>query len=221
MNNKDYIPGSGRKFLVWVKILFANVEQNAAAWNIDPTTFTQILTKIATFETALEKAEDPNHGKADVKAKNDARNDLEKDVRKFVKEHLAFNSLISDEERERIGLPVYKTGRTPSPVEKNAPDCEVDTSVVGRLTIHFFESGGNRKKGKPAGQHGVEIAWVISDTQPARWNELTNSNIDTNSPFTLVFENDQRGKTVYFALRWENTRGEKGPWSSIMSAIIP
>jgi hypothetical protein len=31
----------------------------------------------------------------------------------------------------------------------------------------------------------------------------------------------QRGKTVYFALRWENTRGEKGPWSEIMSAIIP
>jgi hypothetical protein len=36
-----------------------------------------------------------------------------------------------------------------------------------------------------------------------------------------VFENDQRGKTVYFALRWENTRGEKGPWSAIQIAIIP
>ncbi|MDR2362267.1 MAG: hypothetical protein LBD91_06005 [Prevotellaceae bacterium] len=29
------------------------------------------------------------------------------------------------------------------------------------------------------------------------------------------------GKTVYFALRWENTRGEKGPWSDIMSATVP
>jgi hypothetical protein len=67
----------------------------------------------------------------------------------------------------------------------------------------------------------VEIAWALSDTPVTRWNELTHSNVDTNSPFTLVFENDQCGKTIYFAIRWENTRGEKGPWSEITSAIIP
>jgi hypothetical protein len=67
----------------------------------------------------------------------------------------------------------------------------------------------------------VEIGWTQSDTPITRWDELTHSNVDTNSPFTLSFENDQRGKTVYFALRWENTRGEKGPWSGIASAIIP
>lgn len=43
-----------------------------------------------------------------------------------------------------------------------------------------------------------------------------------NSPaHTLTFDENQRGKTVYFALRWENTRGEKGPWSQIVSSIIP
>jgi hypothetical protein len=32
---------------------------------------------------------------------------------------------------------------------------------------------------------------------------------------------EDRGKKLYFALRWENTRGEKGPWSEIHSTIIP
>jgi len=28
------------------------------------------------------------------------------------------------------------------------------------------------------------------------------------------------GKTAYYALRWENTRGETGPWSDVVSATI-
>jgi hypothetical protein len=44
---------------------------------------------------------------------------------------------------------------------------------------------------------------------------------DTRSPYTFRFEENQRGQTVFFCLRWENTTGQKGPWSEIVSAIIP
>jgi len=30
----------------------------------------------------------------------------------------------------------------------------------------------------------------------------------------------QAGKTVYYWLRWVNTRGEAGPWSSVASAMV-
>ncbi|MDR2692356.1 MAG: hypothetical protein LBB73_08750, partial [Dysgonamonadaceae bacterium] len=90
-----------------------------------------------------------------------------------------------------------------------------------RLTFRFYEKEGDHKRAKPEGQHGAEIAWIISDEAPAKWIELANSSFDTRSPFTLKFENDRRGKSVFFALRWENTRGEKGPWSPITQAIIP
>jgi hypothetical protein len=43
----------------------------------------------------------------------------------------------------------------------------------------------------------------------------------TRSPYVFTFDENMRGKTVYFCLRWENTRGQKGPWSAIYSAIIP
>jgi hypothetical protein len=38
---------------------------------------------------------------------------------------------------------------------------------------------------------------------------------------TLAFEGHDRGKTLYYALRWENTRGEKGPFSPIAAVIVP
>jgi hypothetical protein len=106
-----------------------------------------------------------------------------------------------------------------------------NSNFIPRREVVFFDwqgvlmtglaSRARRKKGKPAGQHGVEVAWLISSTPPARWDELIHSTVDTRSPFRISFENDQRGKTVYFALRWENTRGERGRWSDIMVAIIP
>ncbi|MDR0728658.1 MAG: hypothetical protein LBF19_00825, partial [Prevotellaceae bacterium] len=80
---------------------------------------------------------------------------------------------------------------------------------------------GSAGRAKPAGVHGAEIAWAILDTPPDDWGALTHSSFDTHTPFRLSFPGDDRGKTLYFALRWENTTGEKGLWSDIQSVIIP
>jgi hypothetical protein len=135
---------------------------------------------------------------------------------------LKSSPLVTAADLEAMGLPArHSGGGTPAPIATEPPDSDVDTSVIGRLGINFFKKGHGHKKGKPAGQHGAEIRWMISDTPPTRWDDLLHSDIDTHTPFTLEFENDQRGKTVYFALRWENTAGKKGPWSEIRSAMIP
>jgi hypothetical protein len=69
--------------------------------------------------------------------------------------------------------------------------------------------------------HGVEVRWALLGIAPLSVDELIHSSFDTHSPFTLDFSENDRGKTVWFCLRWENTTGEKGPWSEMMSAIIP
>jgi hypothetical protein len=61
----------------------------------------------------------------------------------------------------------------------------------------------------------------VIDTPPTGVAALVNSSFDTRTPFTLEFDDAERGHTVYFCLRWENTRGEKGPWGEIVSAIVP
>ena len=174
------------------------------------------------FQNKYYVAENPaTRTSAAVLAKNEARTAYEKALRQIIKAYITYNPAVSDEDRKLMALPIHKPGRTPSPKADKSPDVDTDTSVPGRVTIHFFDKDSGHKKSKPAGQHGSEIAWIISDTPPTRWDELLHSNIDTNSPFTLIFENDQRGKNLYFALRWENTRGEKGPWTEIQNAIIP
>jgi hypothetical protein len=142
--------------------------------------------------------------------------------RKLYTGFLKDSPLVTDDDLVAMGLPKRPSGeRHPSPVAAKAPDCDTDTSVPGQVSFHYYEKEGGHKRAKPAGQHGVELAWTIGDTLPARWDELTHSSFDTRTPLTLPFENDQRGRTLYYALRWENTRGEKGTWSVIASVIIP
>ncbi|MDR1584168.1 MAG: hypothetical protein LBS55_13105 [Prevotellaceae bacterium] len=222
MLNKDFIPKKDRDFLSWAINFLKYLLSILARITFPNDVYLELVTLRDDFAQKFETAEEPaTRTKLTVQAKKTARKTLEKRLRQAVKEYLTFNHAVTDEDRDGLGLPIYKDKRTPAPVATKAPDFDVDTSVIGRVGINFYEKDGDHKRGKPAGQHCVEIAWAILDTPPARWDELIHSAADTHTPYTFVFENDRRGKTLYFALRWENTTGQKGPWSEIQSAIIP
>jgi hypothetical protein len=90
------------------------------------------------------------------------------------------------------------------------------------VTIHFYDDKGAHKKAKPQGVHCVECKWAVFETRDLpTLDMLVNSSVDTNSPLTLEFDDKQRGLALCYALRWENTRGEKGPFGAVVQVIIP
>jgi hypothetical protein len=217
----DYIPESDGKFLVWDKKLFAEVELNAAEWNLNPESWAHINPPlIMKYEIALGKAQNQNRGKADVFAKNEARNILKKETRQYVNEFLKYNSQISNDERKRIGLPVYDRKLTPVGTPETLPAVMVKYLAPGVLEFNVTDSKSGRKA-KPAGIHGFELKWAILDAAPKKWEQLAYSSFATHTPLRLSFDGEERGKMLYFALRWENTRGVKGPWTEIRNTIIP
>jgi hypothetical protein len=189
-------------------------------FNVQQEALTPIQTLLTAYETAFEAAQNPNRGKVDVLQKDETRDALKAAIRPFVKAYLAFNPAVSDVDKESMGLPLHDSTRTPTPPPSTIPEAEIDSSIIRQLTIHFKDNG-SEKRGKPAGVHGVEIVWDITETAPATMDEFKNSAFDTASPYTFTFDESQRGKKVFFCLRWENARGEKGPWSEIYNAIIP
>jgi hypothetical protein len=222
MNRQRSIPTKDADFNTAQNIISNMASVNRTQWFLDsPWLDNELMPQKTKWDEAWVAYENPATRNPSITfAKNEQRKAYEKLLRLLVK-NLQSNIHVTPDDLRSMGITIPSSDKTPAPVADKSPDVDVDTSTIGRLIIHFFEKGSHHKKGKPAGQHGAEIRWTFSDTPPTRWDELFHSEIDTNSPFTLVFENDQRGKTVYFALRWENTRGEKGPWSEIQNAIIP
>jgi hypothetical protein len=219
--NTDYVPAKDGELLFWVKNLFTDVELNAMRWGLNPSSWMHINPPlIMTYDVALAKALNPNRGAADVLEKNEARDILKTAVRKYVKEFLEYNSLISDDDRKRMGLPVHDPRPTPVHDPDTIPVVTVKVIAPGALEFHVVDSKSG-KKAKPAGIHGFEFRWLVADTAPTDWEQLIHSSFSTRTPLKITFSGNDRGKTLYFALRWENTRGVKGLWTEIISTIIP
>jgi hypothetical protein len=77
------------------------------------------------------------------------------------------------------------------------------------------------KKTKPVDVHGVSFSWEIMDTPPTTPDDLRHSVFRVKTVEIFDFKEDERGKKVYYAARYENAKGEAGPWSDIVMAIIP
>ncbi|MDR1344152.1 MAG: hypothetical protein LBJ39_02245 [Tannerellaceae bacterium] len=132
------------------------------------------------------------------------------------------NILVRDEDLEVMRLPVRSDHKPhPAPVADMPPSFYVEVLNGNRLRIYYYPDGSTRKKGKPKGQHGVEIKWDFYDETVESPEAFAHSLFDTASPYTLSFDAADHGRKISIAMRWENTRGEKGPWSVMQAAYVP
>jgi hypothetical protein len=216
----DFIPHQDGTFLEWAKTLLTYVSPKLSAFNIPAETLTPIQGLFTAYETAFNAAQNQNRGKVDVLTKNEAKDALITALRAFIKGYLTYNPAVSDADRENMGLPLHDGTRTPVPAPTTIPELELDSSVIRQITVHFRDAG-SEKRGKPAHVHGVELRWGFLDNAPSSVEDLKNSAFDTASPYTFNFDEPERGKVLYICPRWENNKGDKGPWGEIYKAIIP
>jgi hypothetical protein len=129
--------------------------------------------------------------------------------------------LVSDSALVDMGLPPrYKGNGKPAPVALAAPWYHVAIPRIRCVAVRYGDAATGLK-GKPRGQHGVECRWAFSDTPVVDVEDLGRSMFDTRAPLLFEFAGHDRGRVFYFSLRWENTRGEKGPFGPILSAMVP
>jgi len=217
----DFIPLKDADFNVWQGNLVAIVEPNLLAWGVNADDFTALKSEQTTWQTTYAKASNKqNRTSADVRAKDEAGMQYKKSIRGFVSQWLANNSKVTDVDRTRMGLTVKTGTRTPTPVPATSPVGIIDFSVRLQHTISYYDEASAHSNAKPAGVHGCEIYMKVDGEAPKDVSELTYVATDTASPYVVKFDGNKAGKTAYYWLRWVNTRGETGPWSSTVSAMI-
>jgi len=96
----------------------------------------------------------------------------------------------------------------------------VDFSVRMQHTLCLSDSATPLRKAKPAGIIGCEVWVKIGGATPKDASELNYTAICTGNYYVAKYDGNQAGLTVYYWLRWVNTRGERGPWSHTISSMI-
>jgi hypothetical protein len=216
--SKGLIPRGHDEFDVFQSNFTTVVEPMLENLGITADSFKPLTEEKAKWQALYQKATNPqNRTQADVLARNSEQKIYSDLLRSFINRFILNNPQVSDADRERLGLHVSDGSRTPSPVPATVP---VVTVSIGHQqhTVHFMNESAT-SKAKPAGVHGCEI-WMKKGEAPKSDTDLAFVTTDTASPYILKFDSSEVGTMVYYRLRWVNTRGEVGPWSALVSAVI-
>jgi hypothetical protein len=216
----NYIPRSDSQFHEWQDNLMNYLAATYTIFNVPLVEWTAIAALHTDFNQKYSLSVHPDtRTTVSVLAKNGARRRLEHNLRMFLKSYITYNPLVTHIDKRGMGLPIHDKKPTPIPIPATIPVAIAEVSSIGVIVIHFRDSE-KTGKAKPYGIRGAEIKWAILDSPPLNWEDLIHSSFSTHTPCTLSFQRSQRGKQLYYALRWENTRGEKGHWCEIMNTII-
>jgi len=219
----DYVPSRDAEFDRWLDNLVDYVKQRTLGgspmWtHIPPSAVEELDDARNDWKERYELTLHP-HTPAQTVGKNDARKRTEKIVRPFVQSFLYWKA-VSDEDRTNMELPNRDMEPTPQHAPSKIPEIETDTSVIRRLRFRMRDFG-SKSWAKPEHVHGMDFRWAALAERPSHVDELKNIVNATANPIVLDFDEADRGKRVYFAVRWVNNTGHGGPWSDIESAIIP
>ena len=217
----DYVPKPDAVFNDWQDNLMTTSSDNAPNLGIPQDVIAEGRTKQAVWVSSYGKANNKqNRTAADVLDKTEAREDYEKFLRPFVQQWLAVNPKVTDADRLRMGITVKTGTRTHTPVPATAPVGSVDFSARMQHSISFYDEASAHSNAKPAGIHGCEIYMKVDGDAPKDVSELDYAGTCTASPYKVKFDGAKAGKTIYYRLRWVNTRGEAGPWSAMVNAMV-
>ncbi|MDR3129460.1 MAG: hypothetical protein LBU03_04375 [Tannerellaceae bacterium] len=146
-----------------------------------------------------------------------------KAIRILYTAYLRDNPAATDTWKVEYGFPIQSKSRS----RNKAPDShiivQVTPKVPNRIDILYHDEHVRPRGAKPKGYRGGE-KWAIVKPQGEivkTYEELTQKDFKTENTYEIQFREADQGKVYWFALRWQNTTGEVGPWSPIMSVIIP
>ena len=216
----DFFPTRNADLLEWLKNFSTVVAAKASAWSIPVQTASALAAKVAAYETIYEAATGENGTRALTLEKNEKRDELKAEVRNIKNKHIDYNEAVSDPDRERLGLPIPDRNPTPKPRPAGRPLLEVMPSNNRQHTVSALNQATG-KKIRPDDAHGVRYAWEIRDDAPANAGDLRHSVFRVKTTEVFDYDEAERGKKVFYAACYENAKGEAGPWSDIIEAVIP
>jgi hypothetical protein len=135
-------------------------------------------------------------------------------------------------EADMINLGLKLPDTTPTPIPVPTAQVTADLTFPG---IHLVELRGIRPVSGSASDsksdYGVRMFWGLTGPAstadkfrvtetPSTGHDLPNSKFTRRSRELFDFDGES-GNTVYFCLRYENPKGDAGPFGPMLKAVVP
>jgi hypothetical protein len=190
------------------------------AWaHIPSEKVTALATQYTAWHMAYQKTIAP-HTPVDTGAKNDARKTAVKVVRPFVAQFLKFEP-VTDEDRTAMRIRNRDTTRSTIGVPTTRPVI-TDIKTLGgfQVELRFQDMATPGSKAIPYGFSGCLLHFVWGAERVADYAALVQGQLMTRSPWTLALPPEAEKTYLSCAPRWQNAKGEVGPWGEIQTTVI-
>ncbi|MDR2020564.1 MAG: hypothetical protein LBQ14_07345 [Treponema sp.] len=227
---KDWLPSARTEILEmcrsWNEYMTA---ARRTAWGVPQDQYNELLGLFDAAQALMRKAMDEAVRTHVITVECQAAFKALKEKMRFFKDRYFKLFPLTEGDLAALGL---KERDPPSPIARPEAQAEADITFPG---IHLVELQNIRTvKGTvpdPRSDYGVRIYYGLSgpasEKFPFRITGTPKSGRDL--PYSLFtrrkkerFDFDgESGNTVYFCLRYENSKGEAGPFGPVLSAVIP
>jgi hypothetical protein len=221
-HTQDFIPSRDAEFDGWLANLtgYVDTKTSGGAWtHIPPDKVTVLKGHNTDWHAAYAKTLGP-HTSVDTEEKNDRRKTAEAFARQFVAQYLKFDPVTNE---DRTAMNLHNRDTTHTPVGKPATRALItDLKTLGgfRVEIRFQDEATPGSHAIPYGCNGCLLNYTWGPEKTTDYAALTQTRLMTRTPFVLDLPPEAEGKFLSCAVRWQNERGELGPWSEIMYVVI-
>jgi hypothetical protein len=141
---------------------------------------------------------------------------------RYIKKHYFLVPPLTEADLLRLGLKPDDHIHTPVPAPTGQATVETRYAGPAQLYVTFEHLKSTALNPKSA--YGYKLAFKVCDadrTPPESGKELTETKFSRRKKILFTFEPENRGKKVYFSVRYENSKGEAGPWVPVTEAVVP
>jgi len=130
-------------------------------------------------------------------------------------------------ETEIVSLGLKTKDTTPTPVGKPKVRPNLVIGRKGEATLDLSIKPAADISADKRPYYGCKVFYDLLDFNAPAPKSVNDFSPNSRMLFTrkqkekLIFTTQDSGKKAYFFLRYENGKGEAGPWSNIFSAVIP
>ena len=156
---------------------------------------------------------------AAVTEKDETREKFAKRIRTISK-FIQANPEISNEARKEAGLPIHSDNRKSKPAPSTMPIGFVEWQTPLQHLLRWVDSATPTRRARAANATGCEIYQYIGADMPDNFDEFRFVGVCSRSPKKIEYPRVFCGQTAFYRLRWVNAKGEAGPWSEVVMAMI-
>jgi len=232
---KSWLPNSRSDQLAMATRWSNVLAEKGAGFGVTEDEINALLDKIADADDAMQRASGSERTESTTALLNMRFKTLI-DYMRFIKERKFLKPPLTDVDFIDLGLKLKDTIRTKIPTPTDTARGKIELTIRYVLVVAYEIITGAFSDERA--NHGARVYYGVVTDNPAAQSALTGKHYYLNAPphspeqllendFTkrkrhvIVFPTEDAGKTAWFALRVENAKGGKGPWSEMFSAVIP